>query len=192
MRTGVTFEVCAADRTRLEAIAADRNSPQKHVWRANIILLSGAGFGTAEIMRRTGKAKTCIWRWQERYMREGVDGLLKDKTRPSRKKPISKETVAWVVELTLRPPPGEVTHWTASAMAKACGISPSSVQRIWRSHGLRPHRYRQFKLSKDPKFAEKLHDIVGLYMAPPAHALVLSIDEKSQIQALDRTQPSLR
>jgi transposase len=191
MRIGIAFEVTTADRTRLEAIAADRNRPQKHVWRANIILLTGAGCGTAEIVRRTGKAKTCVWRWQDRYMREGVEGLLKDKTRPSRKPPLSKKTVARVVELTLRPPPGEVTHWTASAMAKAAGISASSVQRIWRSHGLAPHRFRQFKLSKDPKFVEKLQDIVGLYMAPPAHALVLSIDEKSQIQALDRTQPGL-
>ena len=95
------------------------------------------------------------------------------------------------MKLTLGPPPGEVTHWTASAMAKTCGISPSSVQRIWRSHGLQPHRFRQFKLSKDLKFVEKLEDIVGLYMAPPAHALILSIDEKSQVQALDRTQPGL-
>ena len=191
MRTGITFEVSAADRSQLEAIAADRNSPQKHVWRACIILLTGAGCGTAEIMRRTAKAKTCVWRWQERYMREGVDGLLRDKTRPSRKPPLPKETIARVVELTLGPPPGEVTHWTAAALAKAAGVSASSVQRIWRSHGLQPHRFRQFKLSKDPKFAEKLHDIVGLYMVPPAHALVLSIDEKSQIQALDRTQPGL-
>ena len=191
MRTGITFEVSAADRTQLEAIAADRNSPQKHVWRAGIILLTAAGCGTAEIMRRTGKAKTCVWRWQERYMQEGVDGLLRDKTRPSRKPPLPKETVTRVVELTLGPPPGEVTHWTATALAKAAGVSASSVQRIWRSHGLQPHRVRQFKLSKDPKFVEKLQDIVGLYMAPPAHALVLSIDEKSQIQALDRTQPGL-
>ena len=117
-------------------IAADRNSSQKLVWRANIILLSGAGFGTVVMDGgEMGKAKTCVWRWQERYMREGVAGLLKDKTRPSRKKPLSKGTVAWVVELTLGPPPGEVTHWTAPAMAKTCGISPSSVQRIWRSHG---------------------------------------------------------
>jgi transposase len=191
MRTGITFEVSAADRTRLETIAVDRNSPQKHVWRANIILLTSTGCGTAEIMRRTGKAKTCVWRWQERYMQEGVDGLLRDKTRPSRKPPLPKETAARVVELTIGPPPGEATHWTAAAMAKACSISASSVQRIWRSHGLQPHRFRQFKLSKDPKFVEKLRDIVGLYMAPPAHALILSIDEKSQIQALDRTQPGL-
>jgi transposase len=136
MRTGISFEVTASDRTRLEAIASDRNRPQKHVWRAKIILLTGAGGGTAEIMRRTGKAKTCVWRWQERYMREGVDGLLKDKTRPPRKPPLSKENVARVVELTLGPPPGETTHWTASAMAKDAGISASSVQRIWRSHGM--------------------------------------------------------
>jgi transposase len=191
MRTGITFEVSAADRARLGAIAADRNSPQKHVWRANVILLSGVGCGTAEIMQRTGKAKTCVWRWQERYMQEGVDGLLRDKTRPSRKPALPEETIMRVVELTFGPPPGEVTHWTGAAMAKAAGISVSSVQRIWRSHGLQPHRFRQFKLSKDPKFAEKLQDIVGLYMAPPAHAIVLSIDEKSQIQALDRTQPGL-
>jgi transposase len=191
MRKGISFDLTASDRARLEAIAADRNRPQKHVWRADIILLTGAGCGTVEIMRRTGKAKTCVWRWQERYMRAGVDGLLQDKTRPSRKPPLPKQTVARVVELTQGPPPGETTHWTSSAMAKAAGVSVSSVQRIWRSHGLQPHRVRQFKLSKDPKFVEKLQDIVGLYMAPPAHALVLSIDEKSQIQALDRTQPGL-
>jgi transposase len=191
MRTGIAFEVTASDRARLEAIVADRNRPQKHVWRAKIILLSHAGHGTAEIMRRTGKAKTCVWRWQERFMREGVEGLLRDKTRPSRKPPLCKELILRTIELTLGPPPGEATHWTSPAMAKAAGISVSSVQRIWRGHGLAPHRVRQFKLSKDPKFVEKLQDIVGLYMAPPAHALVLSIDEKSQIQALDRTQPGL-
>jgi transposase len=191
MRRGIAFEVTASDRARLEAIVADRNRPQKHVWRAKIILLSHAGCGTAGIMRRTGKAKTCVWRWQERFMREGVEGLLRDKTRPSRKPPLSQETMLRVIELTLGPPPGEATHWTSPAMAKAAGISVSSVQRIWRSHGLQPHRVRQFKLSKDPKFVEKLQDIVGLYVAPPAHALVLSIDEKSQIQALDRTQPGL-
>ena len=191
MRRGIAFEVTASDRARLEAIVADRNRPQKHVWRAKIILLSHPGCGTAGIIRRTGKAKTCVWRWQERFMREGVEGLLRDKTRPSRKPSLSQETMLRVIELTLGPPPGEATHWTSPAMAKAAGISVSSVQRIWRSHGLQPHRVRQFKLSKDPKFVEKLQDIVGLYVAPPAHALVLSIDEKSQIQALDRTQPGL-
>jgi transposase len=124
-------------------------------------------------------------------MLEGVAGLLRDKTRPSRIPPLTAEVEAEVVSRTLTEPAGETTHWTAPAMAKVSGISVSSVQRIWRKHGRQPHRTRQFKLSNDPQFAAKLHDIVGLYVDPPAHAVVLSIDEKSQIQALDRTQPGL-
>jgi transposase len=191
MRTGISIDVTASDRERLLAIVADRNSPQKHVWRARIVLLSADGHGTAAIMRQVGVAKTAVWRWQERFMRAGVDGLLRDKTRPSRIPRLPAEIVQRVVTLTLGAPPGETTHWTAAAMAKASGISASSVRRIWRSHGLQPHRMRQFKLSTDAKFAEKLRDIVGLYVDPPAHAVVLSVDEKSQIQALDRTQPGL-
>jgi transposase len=124
-------------------------------------------------------------------MAAGVDGLLHDKTRPSRVPPLPAGVVERVIALTRSDPPGETTHWTGAAMAEAAGISVSSVQRIWRSHGLQPHRVRQFKLSTDPLFAAKLHDIVGLYVDPPAHAIVLSVDEKSQIQALDRTQPGL-
>jgi transposase len=191
MRAGITVEVSGADRQRLAAIMADRNSPQKHVWRANIVLLSADGCGTAEIMRRSGKSKTAVWRWQERFMTDGIDGLLRDKTRPARLPPLGAEVEQTVVARTLADPPGESTHWTAAAMAKASGISISSVQRIWRKHGLQPHRIRQFKLSNDPQFATKLRDIVGLYIHPPDHAVVLSIDEKSQIQALDRTQPGL-
>jgi transposase len=191
MRSGITIDVTPADRVRLDAVVADRNSPQKHVWRARIVLLSADGRGTAEIMRLTGKAKTCVWRWQERFMVAGVDGLLRDKTRPSRIAPLGAQVADRVVALTLTDPPGETTHWTSAAMAKAASISVSSVQRIWRSHGLQPHRMRQFKLSNDPLFAAKVRDIVGLYVDPPAHAVVLSVDEKSQIQALDRTQPGL-
>jgi transposase len=191
MRTGITVVVHRKDHKRLLAIAADRNSPQKHVWRARILLLTAAGHGTAEIMRQAGVAKTAVWRWQERFMAEGVDGLLRDKTRPSRIAPLDTEIAHRVVALTLGPAPDETTHWTAVAMAQQIGISVSSVQRIWRSHGLQPHRTRQFKLSRDPQFAAKLHDIVGLYVNPPAHAVVLSVDEKSQIQALDRTQAGL-
>src|SRR5690242_2779971 len=124
-------------------------------------------------------------------MTDGVPGLMRDKTRPSRIPPLSTEVEQHVVARTLEDPPGETTHWTAAAMAKESGISVSSVQRIWRKHGLQPHRMRQFKLSNDPQFAAKLHEIVGLYVDPPAHTVVLSIDEKSQIQALDRTQPGL-
>ena len=191
MRTGIVVNVKAADRRRLTAIVANRNSPQKHVWRARIVLLTADGLGTAEIMRQTGKSKSVVWRWQERFMRAGVDGLLRDKTRPSRKPPLDRAVIARVIDLTGGPPLGETTHWTAAAMAKAVEISVSSVQRIWRAHGLTPHRVRQFKLSNDPAFAAKLRDVVGLYVDPPDHAVVLSIDEKSQIQALDRTQPGL-
>jgi transposase len=191
MRTGISLHVTASDRERLLAVVRNRNSPQKHVWRAQIVLLTAEGLGTSEIMRQAGVAKTAVWRWQERFMQAGVDGLLRDKTRPPRIPPLGAEIVVRVVQMTLSDPSGETTHWTAPAMAKASGISVSSVQRIWRSHGLQPHRMRRFKLSNDPRFADKVRDIVGLYVDPPAHAVVLSIDKKSQIQALDRTQPGL-
>jgi transposase len=191
MRTGISITITPADRVRLEAVVKDRNAPQKHAWRAAIVLLSAEGVGTNAIMRRTGKSKTCVWRWQERFMAQGVEGLLRDKTRPSRIPALGVEVAARVVALTLTDPPVEATHWTADMMARASAISASAVRRIWRAHGLQPHRYRQFKLSTDPNFVAKLRDVVGLYVEPPAHAIVLSLDEKSQIQALDRTQPGL-
>ncbi|MGB9173723.1 MAG: IS630 family transposase [Bradyrhizobium sp.] len=191
MRTGISIKITRPNRHRLEAIARDRNASQKHVWRANIVLLSADGVGTNEIMRQTGTSKTCVWRWQQRFMEEGVDGLLRDKTRPSRVPGHGPEVAERVVALTLADPPTETTHWTADLMARASGISASAVRRIWKAHGLQPHRCRQFKLSNDPNFVAKLRDVVGLYVDPPAHAIVLSVDEKSQIQALDRTQPGL-
>src|SRR6266550_2936886 len=146
MHERTQIKLSATDRAALNAVVANRNSPQKHVWRAKIVLLTAAGHGTAEIVRRTGKAKTVIWRWQERFGSEGAAGLWRDKMRTSR---------------------------------------------IWRAHGLQRHRMRVFKLSNDPQFVAKLRDIVGLYVNPPDHAVVLSVDEKSQIQARDRTQPGL-
>jgi hypothetical protein len=148
-------------------------------------------FSTPLLPGRTGKAKTVIWRWQERFSAEGVASLWRDKTRPSRIPPLAPEVAERVVALTLAGPSQNATHWTGAAMAEAVGISVSSVQRIWRAHGLQPHRVRRFKLSNDQQFVAKLRDIVGLYVNPPDHAIVLSIDEKSQIQALDRTQPGL-
>ena len=191
MRSGISFTLSTSDRLRLEALVADRNTPQKHVWRARIVLLSADGLGTHAIMREAGVSKTAVWRWQDRFAQEGVEGLLRDKTRPARIPPLGLEVAARVVALTQRDPPGETTHWTAAAMSKVAAISVSSVQRIWRGHGLQPHRVRQFKLSTDPAFAAKLRDVVGLYVDPPAHAVVLSVDEKSQIQALARTQDPL-
>jgi len=191
MRAGITVKVTPDDRRRLEAIVSDRNAPQKHVWRAKIILATADGCGTSEIMRRSGKAKPVVWRWQARFMAEGVEGLTRDKTRKPGKPPLPAATVQRVVDLALSAPPGEASHWTGRMLAKAAGVSLRSVQRILEAHQLAPHRIRTFKLSNDPKFAEKLKDIVGLYVDPPAHAVVLSVDEKSQIQALDRTQPGL-
>jgi transposase len=120
----------------------DRNSPQKHVWRSRIVVLSADGAGTTAITRAVGKGKTVVWRWQERFMHEGVAGLIRDKTRPSRIPPLPAATVDRVVALTNQAPPHEATHWTALAMAKSVGISPSSVRRIWKRHGLQPHRVR--------------------------------------------------
>jgi len=191
MRTGISFTVTASGQRRLEQIIKNPRSSQKHVWRARIVVLSSAGAGTHAIMAATGKSKTCVWRWQERFMQEGVEGLLHDKTRPPGIAPVEQHRVEEIVALTLKPPPHEATHWTLRAMAKVAGVAASTVQTIWKAHGLVPHRFRQFKLSNDPRFVEKLHDIVGLYVSPPAHAVVLSINEKSQIQALDRTQPGL-
>ncbi len=191
MRSDVFVEVSAAERARLEALVADRKAPQKHVWRARIILLTADGAGTMEIARRTGTSKPTVWRWQRRFMEAGVDGVVRDKTRPPGIPPLAPAVVERVVAMTLDEPPGEATHWTGRAMAQAPGNSLRSVQRIWAAHGLKPHRVKTFKLSRDPKFAAKVQDIVGLYVDPPEHALVLAVDEKSQIQALDRTQPGL-
>jgi transposase len=115
-----------------------RNAPQKHVWRAQIVRLSAEGLGTNAIMRETGKSKTCVWRWQERFVAEGADGLLRDNTRRSRIAKLDPSIAQRVVALTMEEPPGETTHWTGAAMAKAVGVSISSVQRIWRAHGLQP------------------------------------------------------
>lgn len=191
MRTGISIDVTPADRARLERLVSNRNTPQKHVFRAQIILATADGLGTMEIMRRCGQSKPTVWRWQARFAAEGVDGLLRDKTRPPRIKPLPALTIRQVVAKTTTERPSDATHWTSRAMAKAVGISARSVQRIWQDHGLKPHLVKTFKLSNDPLFEEKLVDIVGLYLAPPERALVLAVDEKTQIQALDRTQPGL-
>ena len=179
------------DRARLEEIVADRNSLRKWAWRAEIVLATADGLGTSAIMRRTGKSKPCVWRWQERYIDEGVSGLLRDKTRPSRIAPLSAAKKLAIIEKTATEKPAHATHWSARKMAKAVGVSHRSVQRVWAGAGLKPHLVRTFKVSNDPKLAAKVVDVVGLYINPPEGALVLCVDEKSQIQALDRTQPGL-
>ena len=156
------------------------------------MLATAEGRGTNAIMRLTGKSKPCVWRWQERYIAEGVDGLMRDKTRSPGRKPLSRKVRLKVLAKTANTkPPANATHWSRASMAAETGISPSSVGRIWAEAGLKPHLVRRFKISNDPQFEEKVIDVVGLYMNPPDRALVLCVDEKSQIQALDRTQPGL-
>jgi len=187
-RDDICLYLNSADRAKLEEIVVNRNSPRKWVWRAEIVLATADGLGTNAVMRRTGKSKPCVWRWQERY---GVPGLLRDKTRPSRIAPLSAEKKLAIIEKTATEKPVNATHWSARKMAKAIGVSHRSVQRVWAGAGLKPHLVRTFKVSNDPNFAAKVVDVVGLYINPPERALVLCVDEKSQIQALDRTQPGL-
>jgi hypothetical protein len=166
MRQGAILHVSPTDRTRLERVVADRNSPQKHVWRARIVLAAADGHGTGSIRRRAGVSRPTVRRWRERFAQEGVAGLLRDKTRKPGTPPLPPATVDRVVGLTLAEPPGEATHWTGRMMATVVGISLRSVQRIWAAHRLAPHRVRAFKLSKDPAFVPKLRDVVGLYLRP--------------------------
>ena len=191
MRKGIEVRLAPGDRERLQRVVSDRMSPQKHVWRAQIVLMTADGDGTMAIRAATGKGKPTIWRWQERHMTAGFDGLFKDAPRGRGKPKLGDAVIRRVVETTLHKKPANATHWSVRSLGRHLGISHTSVQRIWRAHGLKPHKVRTFKLSNDPKFADKVRDIVGLYMNPPEHALVLSVDEKSQIQALDRTQPGL-
>ena len=180
-----------SDKARLADIVGNRSRPHKHVLRARVVLLLAERLNVQDVARQAGVSRPAVWRWQQRYAEEGVDGLLRDKTRPPGTPPVPQARVHAVVECTLRAPPGAVTHWTGRAMAKATGLSLRTVQRIWAAHKLQPHRIRTFKRSTDPDFAARLADVVGLYMHPPRHAVVVSIDEKSQFQALDRTQPGL-
>ena len=151
--------VSAEDRARLAAIVADRNRPQKHVARARIILGSAERRDVAAVARGARISRPAVWRWQQRYAEQGVDGLLRDKTRKPGKAPTPEAIVRRVVALTCGEPPGEATHWTGRAMAKATGLSLRGVQRIWQAHDLQPHRVRTFERSKDPDFIAKLEDI---------------------------------
>src|ERR1700716_2001748 len=178
-------------RLQLQQLIADGNTPQKIVKRARIILMTADGHGVMAIMREVGVSKTTVWRWQEYFVEAGVEGPVKGRSKPPGKKPISAAIKLKIVEKTVKERPANATHWSVRTMAKEMGISHTSVQRIWAEHGLKPHLVRSFKISNDPDFVAKVEDIVGLYVDPPEKALVLSLDEKSQIQALDRTQPGL-
>ncbi|MGH8162927.1 MAG: IS630 family transposase [Rhodanobacteraceae bacterium] len=190
-RTKASIWLSPADRVTLEGWISGRNTPQKLVWRTRIVLRSADRVGVMAIARSIGMSKVTVGRWQERYIAKGIAGLRRDATRPGRKPPLSGAAIQRVVHKTLHEKPAAGTHWSSRKMAAAIGLSYTSVQRIWKALELKPHLVKTFKLSNDKRFVEKVQDIVGLYLDPPDRALVFSVDEKSQIQALDRTQPGL-
>src|SRR6202051_5336885 len=185
------FTLSAKDRAELEKIVRDGNAAQKVAKRAKIVLMTADGAGVMAIMRTVGVSKTTVWRWQEYFVEAGVAGVIKEQSSAPGKKPIPEALKREIVEKTVKERPAHATHWSVRIMGEEVGISHTSVQRIWKEYGLKPHVVRTFKVSNDPHFTEKMKDVVGLYLNPPEKALVLSVDEKSQIQALDRTQPGL-
>lgn len=191
MRIAPAIELTPDQHSILEAQARSRSLPARVVERSRIVLLAAAGKQDKEIARSLSMTQKKVSRWRKRFLQLGLAGLEKDAPRPGRTPTISARLIKRVVDMTTRQKPAKATHWSTRTMAKAAGISEASVRRIWRAHGLKPHLIKTFKISNDPEFAEKLQDIVGLYLNPPEHAMVLCLDEKSQIQALDRTQPGL-
>lgn len=179
------------DRRELQQILALRSIPQSNALRARIILGAAEGIANKVLARQLGTSLPTVLLWRGRYLKEGLPGILEDRPRSGRPKEITPEQEALVVEKTLHTTPDNATHWSVRLMARAQGISPATVQRIWSKHHLQPHRMESFKFSTDPEFVAKVRDIVGLYLNPPDKAIVLSVDEKSQIQALERTQPIL-
>jgi transposase len=184
------FLIPSEDQSRLTAWSRRAKTAQALATRARIVLLAGQGMSNSAIARQLPATLKTVGKWRQRYLDLGVEGLL-DEPRPGTPRKLSDEQVERVLTRTLESQPDGATHWSTRDMAKACGLSQSSIGRIWRAFSLAPHRSESFKLSKDPLFIEKVRDIVGLYLNPPERALVLCVDEKSQIQALDRTAPLL-
>jgi transposase len=191
MKVAPLIELTDQERDELEKWSRGGKNPTRARERSRIVLLAAEGLQNKEIARHTGMDRGKVSRWRQRYATKRLAGILKDKSRRPGKPAISKTLTKRILHLTLQGKPPGATHWSRETMAREAGVSPSSVGRIWAAHGLKPHRVKSFKLSNDKRFAEKLEDIVGLYLSPPEHAVVLSCDEKSQIQALDRTQPGL-
>ena len=186
----VRIELSEAERAELTARLRRRKVARADAMRAEIVLLAAEGLSNLAIAERLGVTRVTVATWRKRFAEKCLDGLL-DEPRPGAPRTVTDAKVAVVVTATLETLPAGRTHWSSRGMAKAAGLAPSTVQRIWKAFALQPHRVETFKLSTDPLFVEKVRDIVGLYLSPPERALVLCVDEKSQIQALDRTQPML-
>jgi len=180
-----------SERTTIERWARSKSLPLRLVMRAQIIRLAAEGVFSHEIAHALGVSRPTVQLWRERFLALRLAGLEKDAPRPGRKPRISQKKVSAIVEATLQTTPPDATHWSTRTMAVAQGVSEATVRRIWKQHNLKPHLMETFKLSRDKRFLEKLHDVVGLYLNPPDKALVLCVDEKSQIQALERSQPLL-
>lgn len=178
-------------RRTLETWVAARNTPQKVVFRSRIALMSAEGKANRRIAQELKTSRPTVILWRNRFLEGGTAALTEDAAGRGRKPSISAEKIKQIVNATLQTKPKAATHWSVRTMAQVQGVSPATVQRIWDAHGLEPHRTRNFKLSRDKRFVEKLTDVVGLYLNPPDKALVVCVDEKSQIQALNRTQPGL-
>jgi len=192
MRVAKPVQLSAEDDRRLRSLSKGKRVEARVHSRARIVLLAASGMSDEDIAHKLGIDRRVPARWRARFLSSGVDGLLQDATRPGRPRTARKPAnVEQLVRITLEETPAGATHWSTRTLAAHLGTSASAVGRIWRARGLKPHRVKSFKLSNDPLFIDKLEDIVGLYLDPPEHALVLCCDEKTQIQALDRTQPGL-
>jgi transposase len=192
MRVAKPIELNADDDRRLRVFSKGKRVEARLQLRARIVVLAAGGASDKDIAQRLDIDRRVAARWRARYLAAGVDGLRQDATRPGRPRTArAAVNVQEVVRVTLEETPKGATHWSTRTLAAHLGTNATAVARIWRAHGLKPHRVESFKLSNDPRFIEKLEDIVGLYLDPPEHALVLCCDEKTQIQALDRTQPGL-
>ena len=178
------------ERLQLSAVAKSRSLPHGLVMRARLVLLAAEGMANKAIADKLDLSQQSVSMWRQRFLKQGLRGLH-DELRPGRPRSVSDEKVAHLVRRTLATQPKDGTHWTVRTMAKQARLSAPTVHRIWHAFGLQPQRQRHFKLSPDPFFVEKVRDIVGLYLNPPDKAMVLCVDEKSQIQALDRTQPGV-
>jgi transposase len=183
-------ELSADERVQLESWTRRRSSAQALALRSRIVLLAAAGLKNAVIARELGVHRNMVAKWRSRFLEHGLEGLT-DEPRPGRPRTVTDEQVEEVVVKTLETTPRDATHWSTRSMAREVGLTQSAVQRIWRAFGLQPHRQETWKLSKDPLFIDKVRDVVGLYLSPPERAVVFCVDEKSQIQALDRTAPIL-
>lgn len=193
MRTGRPKQPIALsdqEHEQLSSIVRSRSLPHGLVTRAQIVLMAAEGVTNNEIADILGLSAQSVCKWRQRYVQQGISGLH-DELRPGRPRSVSDEQVAALIRKTLKTKPKDGTHWTIRSMAKESKLSRPTVHRVWKAFGLQPHRQRHFKLSTDPFFVEKVRDIVGLYLNPPDKAMVLCVDEKSQVQALDRTQPLL-